>query len=107
MAAHFVGCHYTTIVDETKRDEEFSARLNEAESKCYAKHLQKILSSDDWRSAAWFMERKFQNEFAKLEKHAFTDSSGHDLTPEQRKAAVDAILEERFGTIPTNGKTHD
>ena len=98
MAAKFVGLKsVTTIADEAKRNEDFSDRLYKAEAKCYLGHIQKITESSNWRASAWFLARRYPEEFSEVRKHAETSADGKDLSPAKRKQAVDAILKERFG----------
>ena len=104
MAARFVGVSVTTIADEAKRNEDFSDRLNEAEAKCYMVRLGKIHDSKDWRASAWFLARRYPEEFSEVRRQAQTDANGNDLplTAEQRQKAIDAILDERRTYHPTS-----
>ena len=80
----------------------FLDSLTRAEGECYLGHLKKINDSKDWKSSAWFLARKYPEDWAEVKKHAETNPDGQELSPAKRKQAVDAILKERFGdTIAT------
>jgi hypothetical protein len=67
-AAKYVGCAPATIVNTARRDPEFAAQLQRAESKAeigYMKNIQKAASKEQyWRAAAWALERKYPDQYA-------------------------------------------
>jgi len=95
MAANFVGCELSTLQKEMQRDPEFSDSLKEAEAKCYGYHVNKITKHGSWQASAWFLARKWPEEWAEVKKVAQTDMHGQDLSPHQRHKLIDAILAER------------
>lgn len=96
MAAKFAGTSVKTILREAARNEKFRIRLNEAETVCYSRHLAKIHTADDWKASAWFLARKWPEEFSEVKRLAETDAKGKGLSPEQRERAIEAILAKRF-----------
>ena len=102
MAAKFVGVHVTTLVDEAKRDQEFSDNLTAAEGQSYAMHVGNIAraaNQGDVKASMWFLARRYSQEFGDITKHALTNSKGVDLTAEERQKAISAIMEEKYGVI--------
>lgn len=63
-AAEYVGVAISTIANEGERDVEFLEGLARAESTCYLRQVNKITGCDDWRAAAWFLARKYPDEFS-------------------------------------------
>lgn len=102
MAAKAVNVSVTTIRNEMDRNPEFLDRVREAESSCYRKHLAKIQGSRDWKASAWFLARKWPDEFSEVQKVAQVDSKGNDLTPDQRERAIQSIMETRFNGLSQN-----
>lgn len=68
-AAAEAGTTAQTIANEIKRNPDFAEKIEIAEAKCYRRHLNVINAAglEDWRASAWFLERKFRDEFGKQE----------------------------------------
>jgi hypothetical protein len=64
--------HYCTFIDWYENKPEFTERIKRAEFIGYdrVKHKQidKIINDKSWTSAAWWLERKYPDEFAKHEQ---------------------------------------
>ena len=76
-AAKYIGVSPTTIRAEAKRDSEFAHGLMRAEAACFMHHLANIsrASASDWRASAWFLERKFPEEFSKNRRVKSTEDA--------------------------------
>lgn len=81
-AAARVHVVHTTIANEAERDPEFLASLKDAEIDCKLFHLDKIRNAKrdtPWQASAWFLERKWPEEFGKAEysRVDFGDKKGN------------------------------
>lgn len=49
-----------------KKDSDFSEQMRQKEIECKQKHLRIInkAGEKDWKASAWFLERKFRNEYS-------------------------------------------
>lgn len=69
VAARYVGCHPDTIRNTAKRDPEFAAAVEQAESQHEIKHLTHINAAAKegryWRAAAWALERVNPDRYAR------------------------------------------
>ena len=76
MAAAEVGCAHRTIARTAARDPQFAAELAAAESKSDHKALALIDRATDqekyWRAAAWMLERRNPEEFARRAPNTMT-----------------------------------
>jgi len=66
-AARQVGCSPWTVYREAQRDEDFAQRLRDAQTAVELTPLQAMRQAarDDWRAAAWWLERCYPDRFAK------------------------------------------
>jgi hypothetical protein len=75
-AAEYVGCGVSTIRNTANRDAEFAANLGQAERQAEIAHLtniQKAAANEKyWRAAAWILERKNPEDFARRGPNVFT-----------------------------------
>lgn len=69
-AAAEAGVDHSAVIQLIKRDPEFAAKYAAADAKCYRRHIDVIncSSDEDWRASAWFLERRYRDEFGKQEK---------------------------------------
>jgi len=69
-AAKYVGVDPATIIREEQADEAFRNSLTHAEATSYKNHIMNVSKAgqDDWRASAWFLERKFHQEFGKKDQ---------------------------------------
>jgi hypothetical protein len=76
MAARFVGCAASTITRTAMREPEFAQQLITAEQNADIDALRALraAASKDryWRAAAWLLERRNPEEFARRPLHLFT-----------------------------------
>lgn len=67
-AAQEVGCKHDTITNTADREPEFLATLKKAEADGKLRHLRKIRKADAWQASAWFLERKYPEEYGRKER---------------------------------------
>lgn len=81
-AAAIAGITESTFFDWLNRKPQFSEAIKSAEGRAVAGRLARIRKAEDdhWQSAAWWLERKYPQEFGKTveEKH-FTGKDGGPL----------------------------
>lgn len=89
-AATLCGIHYNTFNEWRKSAEEeiqngkksllseFLFALREAEAKGKAEAIKYIKNNDDWRAKAWYLERKYHDEFGNKQK---IEHSGDEEKP--------------------------
>jgi hypothetical protein len=75
-AADYVGCAVSTIQNTADRDGQFARSLGQAEHQAeitYLKRIQKAATKEQhWRAAAWALERKNPEDFARRDPNVFT-----------------------------------
>jgi hypothetical protein len=80
-ACRAAGIHYNTLLTWEKKGEnqtsgeyvEFLEALRRAEAEAVVSNVEVITTAaqgGDWRTAAWFLEHKYPNNWAKLEKRS-------------------------------------
>ena len=66
-AADYVGCHPSTIKRETERDEPFAAEIRRRETSAeigFVRNIQDAAQKgQNWRAAAWLLERRYPDNF--------------------------------------------
>jgi len=82
-AAAYVGCAVKTIANEMRRDENFTAEIERRETSVeigYIRNIQNAAKSEkNWRAAAWFLERRFPEEFGPKKSESLRHSQIEDL----------------------------
>jgi hypothetical protein len=63
LAAEAGGISYETLNEWRKGFSEFSDSLKKAESKAAQAAVKHITANDAWQARAWFLERRFPEEF--------------------------------------------
>lgn len=66
-AADVVGVGRSTLHYAIERNPTFGEQVKKAEVAGKLHHLRVIANSDAWQSSAWFLERKYPDEFARRE----------------------------------------
>ena len=99
MAAREVGCSPSTITRTAGRDPYFAERLAHAESLANRKALEIISRAQDqekyWRAAAWVLERRNPEEFARRTPHTFTAEQVMEVIARLIRVLLPAVPEER------------
>jgi hypothetical protein len=65
--ADMLGIDRSTLTRKKASDPEFAQGCIAAEKDGKIKHLKKISSAKQWQASAWFLERKYWQEFGKRE----------------------------------------
>jgi hypothetical protein len=84
-ACRAVGIHYNTLLGWEKKGEsensgeyiEFLDALRKAEAEAVITNVEvvtKAAQQGDWRAAAWFLEHKYPDKWARVEKRADQDN---------------------------------
>lgn len=98
-------------------DEEyaaFAAAVQKAEEEAAARNvalIQKAAANGTWQAAAWWLERKFPGEWARVDRHEHTGPRGGPIQlqpvidPEQIKARIIEIASELGYQLPPGSST--
>jgi hypothetical protein len=99
MAAREVGCNPATITRTAGRDPHFAERLAHAESLADRKALENISRAQDqekyWRAAAWVLERRNPEEFARRTPHTFTAEQVMEVIARLIRVLLPAVPDAR------------
>jgi hypothetical protein len=114
-ACRAAGIHYNTLLAWEKRGEsqksgeyvEFLDILRRSEAEAVVSNVEiitKAAKDGDWRAAAWFLEHKYPNKWARLEKRAVEDllSDTNKDVIEERVEKYWAEVERRRMAFPEN-----
>jgi hypothetical protein len=104
-ACRTAGIHYNTLLAWEKKGEsqksgeyaEFLEALRIAEAEAVVSNVEVITTAaqrGDWRAAAWFLEHKYPNNWARLEKRAV-----EDFIPDTNKDVVQKRVEEYWAEL--------
>ena len=80
-AARYVGCDRGTLRREAQRNEEFEAELQHAEAQAEYHPLRSVQlsSTNNWRAAAWLLERTRPEQYARAATNLVKMETVHDL----------------------------
>ena len=82
-AANYVGCSPSTIGYTAERDPEFAEQISRAQHSQELRYLKNVQKAADqekyWRAAAWFLERKFPDEYGRRGPNVITITQIKDL----------------------------
>lgn len=79
LAANSAGYDASEMRDMMRADPPFAARVREAIARGARPQLQKVLDSNDWRAAAWYLERVHRDEFGAHQTLAVESSSPDEV----------------------------
>ena len=99
-AASYVGCAVSTIQNTADRDPEFAERLQQAECQSEIAHLKSIQQAarkeQHWRAAAWTLERKNPEDFARRGPDVITAEEVKDVLAELARIVIDEVPVARY-----------
>jgi hypothetical protein len=104
-ACRAAGIHYNTLLAWEKKGEsqqsgeyvDFLWALRKAEAEAVVSNVGVITGAaqgGDWRAAAWFLEHKYPNNWARLEKRAV-----NDLIPDTNKDVIQKRIAEYWARL--------
>ena len=96
---------YNKINSDRKEDLEFLGLLKKAKVKFKLKHLQVVSKSEHWQSSAWLLERKYKQEYGRLDIQ-MTVKDGLDKKTDEELMAELASLEHEINE-QNKGKKED
>jgi hypothetical protein len=108
-AVAVVGLAKSTFYDYRDKHPEIIDLLKEAEVHFKKRHIKNIQNASEdpkhWQASAWLLERKFKDEFSKMEKvETKTVDDLGTLTDEELQDEIKNI-EKQLGKRATNKKT--
>lgn len=91
------GIHHDTLYEWLKTKPDFSAALEKAEASGEETRLHRIeqaAKKGEWQADAWWLERRYPDEWGRRERHDVTMSGSLDMRQVVRntQAALDAVL---------------
>jgi len=103
------GIHYNTLLAWEKKGEsqksgeyvEFLEALRRAEAEAVVSNIEVITNaatSGDWRAAAWFLEHKYPNNWARLDKRAI-----EGMIPDTNKDVIEERVKEYWAERERRG----
>lgn len=104
-ACRAAGIHYNTLLAWEKKGEsqqsgeyvDFLEALRMAEAEAVVSNVEvitKAAQGGDWRAAAWFLEHKYPNNWARLEKRAV-----EDFIPDTNRDVIKERVEKFFAEL--------
>src|SRR5665647_1852880 len=108
-ACRAAGIHYNTLLAWEKKGEsqksgeyaEFLEALRIAEAEAVVSNVEVITTAaqrGDWRAAAWFLEHKYPNNWARLDKRAI-----EDMIPNTSKDVIQERINEYWAERERRG----
>lgn len=95
VAARYVGCNPRTIRRTAQRDARFAGKLRQAQYHAeigFLKNIQRAARKEQyWRAAAWALERKFPQRYARRDPEAITMEQLTRLLSQFAQIVVDEV----------------
>ena len=110
-ACRAAGIHYNTLLAWEKKGEsqksgeyvEFLEALRSAEAEAVVSKVDIIHGAamkGDWRASAWFLEHKYPDKWARLDKRAIEEE---EVIPDSNKNIIEQRVEEYFSELKRRG----
>jgi hypothetical protein len=100
VAARYVGCAPSTITRTAARDPKFGAELAHAEQMAEINLLRAVQAAGKlpkyWRAAAWLLERRNPDDFAKRSPNVLTDTQVADMIGQLVEVLHEDVSEENY-----------
>jgi hypothetical protein len=100
VAAAYVGCAPTTIARTAGRDPDFAAELARAQQNAEIealRFLRKAARKDRyWRAAAWLLERRNPDDFARREPNVITEDQLRQVLASTAGYLLEDLSEEKY-----------
>ena len=108
-ACRAAGIHYNTLLAWEKKGEsqksgeyvEFLEALRSAEAEAVVSKvdiIHGVSMNGDWRAAAWFLEHKYPNNWARLDKRAI-----EEFLPDKNKDVIQERVEKFWAELEAKG----
>ncbi len=97
-AASYVGCSPQTIRNTAERDPDFAEQISRAQHSQELRYLKNVQKAADqekyWRAAAWFLERKFPDEYGRRGPNVITVTQIKDLWARFAEIIIAEVFDE-------------
>jgi len=92
-AAQAGGIHRGTLAEWIEQYPAFAGAVSQAEAKAAMRMLTHVADAapKDWHAAAWWLERRYPSDWARVERHELSGEGGGPLT---------LIVERVAGRLP-------
>lgn len=81
-AAAYCGVSDQNIRDAAKWDPDFGAELEKADAAGKVHHLKRIRNAEPWQASAWYLERKYPQEWGRKERVEHSGANGGPIQTE-------------------------
>ena len=105
-ACHYAGVSAPAFFAFQAKNLEFQELVKRAEARCQAFHLLKIrkaAADGQWQASGWMLERKWPEEFGKVDRHLIRMQQTAAPLPEQFIEAINRALGVRGTFEPIGG----
>lgn len=100
QAASYCGIHPQTICEWKRNSDKFASEIQGAETDFILSNVKKVNASDDWKAAAWLLERRDPMNWSRIEARSFKErmdfeiSNAQGVTPEELEAKKEAARQK-------------
>lgn len=91
-AAEYCGVTVQNIHDAGKWDPDFGEELVKADAAGKVHHLKRIREAKAWQASAWFLERKYPQEYGRFTRLEHTGKEGGPIQTEEKADRLAAFL---------------